>query len=175
MTLTTTRCTLEDLTTLQKISIETYQETFAAYNTIENMTQYLEEAYHLEKLTTELERTDSEFYFIYEHNQLAGYLKINIDAAQTEKMPESSLEVERIYVRSAFKRRGIGQQLISNAIQLAVEKNKKAIWLGVWEHNEPAKRFYTKMGFVQTGAHSFFMGDDEQTDYILTKKIISND
>lgn len=171
MTIKIRSCTLEDLTTLQAISIETYKETFDAFNTIENMRVYLEEAYNTKKLTNELTRTDSDFYFIYVADQLAGYLKVNTGAAQTEEMLEASLEVERIYVRASFKRRGLGNLLIAKAIQLAEDKKKTAIWLGVWEHNEPAKLFYTKMGFVQTGAHSFFMGDDEQTDYILIKQL----
>lgn len=28
-----------------------------------------------------------------------------------------------------------------------------------------------KMGFVQTGAHSFYMGDEEQIDMIMTKTL----
>ena len=36
-----------------------------------------------------------------------------------------------------------------------MEHNKKKIWLGVWEKNENAIAFYKKMGFVQTGVHSF--------------------
>lgn len=174
MTIIITRCTLVDLIPLQKLSIETYKETFDAYNTVENMAIYLDEAYNQKKLSVELSRDDSEFYFIYDNQQLAGYLKINTGEAQTEKMPVGSLEVERIYVRLAFKRRGLGQCLIAKAIQLAEEKKKTTIWLGVWEHNGPAKLFYNKMGFVQTSSHSFFMGDDEQTDDILTKKIANN-
>ncbi|GAY79036.1 negative regulation of sporulation, septation and degradative enzyme [Sporolactobacillus inulinus] len=41
------------------------------------------------------------------------------------------------------------------------------VWLGVWEKNEKAIAFYKKFGFVQNGAHSFYMGDEEQTDFIM--------
>ncbi|WP_039790739.1 GNAT family acetyltransferase, partial [Paenibacillus riograndensis] len=43
--------------------------------------------------------------------------------------------------------------------------------LGVWEKNENAIAFYKKMGFVQTGSHSFYMGDEEQIDIIMTTDI----
>ena len=52
-----------------------------------------------------------------------------------------------------------------------MERNKEKIWLGVWEKNENAIAFYKKMGFVQTGAHSFYMGDEEQMDFIMTKTL----
>ncbi|MNL75746.1 Protease synthase and sporulation negative regulatory protein PAI 1 [compost metagenome] len=55
---------------------------------------------------------------------------------------------------------------------MAMEHSKKKIWLGVWEKNENAIAFYNKMGFVQTGVHSFYMGDEEQMDIIMTKTLI---
>jgi len=59
--------------------------------------------------------------------------------------------------------------LLNKALEMANKENKKMVWLGVWEKNENAINFYKKMGFIQTGAHSFFMGDEEQTDLIMTK------
>ncbi|MNO08194.1 Protease synthase and sporulation negative regulatory protein PAI 1 [compost metagenome] len=56
-------------------------------------------------------------------------------------------------------------------MEIAISQSKKSIWLGVWEKNGNAMDFYKKMGFVQTGAHSFYMGDEEQTDFIMTKAL----
>ena len=83
--------TIEDAPALQEISIETYTDTFGPYNTPENMQAYLVEAYNLEKLQKELANPHSDFYFIFVDNQLAGYMKLNRETAQTEPMgPESS-------------------------------------------------------------------------------------
>ncbi|MDF2902615.1 MAG: spermine/spermidine-N-acetyltransferase PaiA, partial [Bacillus sp. (in: firmicutes)] len=60
------------------------------------------------------------------------------------------------------------------ALEIAIECNKKKVWLGVWEKNENALTFYKKMGFVQSGAHSFYMGDEEQVDFIMTKTTAQN-
>ena len=43
--------------------------------------------------------------------------------------------------------------------------------MGVWEHNERAQRFYKRNGFYQIGAHSFIMGDDDQTDHLMRKDL----
>ncbi|MGP6139244.1 GNAT family N-acetyltransferase [Jeotgalibaca sp. A127] len=165
------KCELKDLEALREISIETFSDTFAADNTPEDLKTYLDRAYNKEQLLTELKNPNSFFYFIYMDGNLAGYLKLNTGLAQTEEMGAESLEVERIYVRTAFKRRGLGKQLIDFAIETARELNKQAIWLGVWEHNDKALAFYKSLGFEQTGAHSFFMGDDEQTDFVMTKRL----
>lgn len=165
------RCTLEDLAELQKISIETFSDTFLDQNEAQNLQDYLNKAYNSDQLKRELENPSSEFYFLYDGTELAGYLKINTDQAQTETIQENALEVERIYIKSNFKRKGLGKKLIYKALELAEEYQKTTIWLGVWEENLGAIVFYQNLGFVQTGAHSFFMGDDEQVDYIMTKRI----
>ncbi|WP_317907031.1 GNAT family N-acetyltransferase, partial [Bacillus subtilis] len=94
------------------------------------------------------------------------------DEAQTEKMGDESLEIERIYIKNEFQKHGLGKYLFNKAMEIAKELNKKKIWLGVWEKNENAIVFYKKMGFVQTGAHSFYMGYEEQTDLIMTKTLL---
>lgn len=171
MTTKLTECTLDDLHELQTISIVTFTETFKDQNSPEHLKAYLDEAYDLDKLKKELKNPSSRFYFIYVDQQVAGYLKLNTDAAQTEPMGADSLEVERIYVKKAFQRYGLGKQLLNKAFEMAVEQNKKRIWLGVWEENANAIAFYRKKGFVQTGSHSFYMGDDEQVDLIMVKTL----
>lgn len=156
---------------LQKLSLQTFNDTFSAQNTPENMEAYVSEAFQVTKLAAELQHPDSAFFFIYTDDQLAGYLKVNVEQAQTEDIAENALEIERIYVDKAFKGRGLGKQLIEKAIAVAQEKGKSSVWLGVWEKNEPAIGFYQKQGFQQVTTHSFWMGDDEQTDLIMVKSL----
>ncbi|OME94716.1 MULTISPECIES: GNAT family N-acetyltransferase [Paenibacillus] len=169
MTLTIRKCTSEDLGLLQDISIETFNETFRDQNSPENMKTYLERAFNINQLAIEVSNTASEFYFIYYNGQIAGYLKVNIHDAQTEMMGNDSLEIERIYIKGQYQKHGLGKFLLNKAMEIAMERNKKSIWLGVWERNENAIAFYKNMGFVQTGAHSFYMGNEEQKDFIMTK------
>jgi diamine N-acetyltransferase len=171
MTINIKKCTLEDLHILQEISYETFNETFNHQNSPENMNAYLEKAFNLNQLEKELSNSSSEFFFIYFNSEVAGYLKINTNDAQTEKLGNESLEIERIYIKNKFQKKGLGKYLINKAIKIAVERNKKKIWLGVWEKNEKAICFYKKIGFVQTDTHSFYMGNEEQTDFIMTKPL----
>lgn len=172
MTMYLKRCTLEDLHQLQEISIETFSDTFKDQNSPENMNAYLDKAYNLEQLIKELSHRSSRFFFVFFNEEIAGYLKVNVKDAQSEEMGEEALEIERIYIKKPFQKHGIGKYLLNKAIEMAEEQGKKKIWLGVWEQNENAIAFYQKMGFVQTGAHSFYMGDEEQTDLIMVKALL---
>lgn len=165
------KCTLQDVRLLQDISIETFNGTFKHQNTPENMKAYLDRAFNLDRLQGELAHPFSEFFLVYIDTEVAGYLKLNTDAAQSEDMGDESLEIERIYIRKEHQKQGLGKYLIHTAIEKAAEKGKRKIWLGVWEKNENAIAFYKKHGFVRTGAHSFYMGDEEQTDFIMTKTL----
>lgn len=167
--MTVKKCSLESASALQKISVETFTETFKDHNSPEHLNAYLEKAYNLDALKQELANPSSHFFFVYWDQEIAGYLKVNMDEAQTEAMGSGSLEVERIYVKKQFQKHGLGKALLNKAFEIALDEKKQAIWLGVWEDNTNAIAFYQKKGFVQTGSHSFFMGDDEQVDLIMTK------
>ncbi len=172
MSIKLSKCSIGDLKKLQEVSIETFNNTFKDHNSPENMTAYLEKAFTEYQLEKELSNKASEFYFIYNNDVIAGYLKVNVNDAQSEPMGDETLEIERIYIRQPFQGRGLGKYLINKAVELAEAQNKSSIWLGVWDKNDNAIGFYKNIGFVQTGAHSFYLGEEEQIDVIMTKILI---
>ncbi|MFV8346908.1 GNAT family N-acetyltransferase [Flavobacterium sp. ZB4P13] len=161
------KATLSDLETIQNISIQTFKETFAAVNTPENIANYIKESFNAEQLTTELNNANSQFYLAYSNTEPVGYLKINFGDAQTETINENALEVHRIYVLQTFHGKNIGQLLLDEVKKIAQRTGVDYIWLGVWEENHRALRFYTKNGFVVFDKHVFTLGNDEQTDLLM--------
>ena len=162
---------IDDLEALRNLSIQTFMETFEEVNTEEDMQKYLDENLSIEKLKTELENVNSEFYFAENNGEILGYLKLNFKDAQTEKLEENHFEIERIYVLKAFLGQKIGQILFDKAIEIGREKNLEYVWLGVWEENHRAKKFYEKNGFEIFGKHDFILGEDVQTDLLMKMKI----
>jgi ribosomal protein S18 acetylase RimI-like enzyme len=158
---------LEDLAALQTIGRKTFAETFEAGNSEENLASYLAEGFSAEKLSAELANTYSHFYFAETNGQVLGYLKVNTGEAQTENQDPSALEIERIYVLQEFHGKEVGQKLYLKALSIAHEQNAPYIWLGVWEKNPRAIRFYEKQGFVEFGEHIFQLGDDAQRDVLM--------
>lgn len=161
------RVTQDDLDQLQKISRQTFSETFSAKNSAEDMKKYLEEELAVEKLTAELSDQNSEFYFATIDNRVVGYLKVNSGLAQTELKDDGGLEIERIYVLKEYHGKRVGQLLYDHAIQMARQMKVDYVWLGVWEENLRAITFYKKNGFVEFDKHVFKLGDDEQTDIMM--------
>ena len=163
--------TLSEILDLQEISRQTFFDTFAEVNTHEDMNHYLEVNLSMEQLTLELSNPSTSFYFAKNGKEILAYLKLNEKKAQTENRDIPSLEIERIYVRKEYQNRGVGQFLLDHSIQITKDKQLKLIWLGVWEHNVSAIRFYERNQFKFFGKHSFMLGSDEQTDLLMELKL----
>ncbi|MFP3831367.1 GNAT family N-acetyltransferase [Chryseobacterium sp. SIMBA_028] len=161
----------KDLEILQNIGIQTFSETFSESNSEEAMKKYLEESFDTEKIKSELSTPDSLFYIAWEEDNPVGYLKVNFGKAQTELQDETSLEIERIYVKKSHHGKKVGQLLYDQALETAKSLHKVYLWLGVWEQNERALSFYRKNGFVEFDKHIFVLGDEEQTDLMMKKMI----
>jgi ribosomal protein S18 acetylase RimI-like enzyme len=87
-------------------------------------------------------------------------------------MGDEAFEIKRIYIRTIFQRKKLGEHLIHKAVEVAKSLNKKRVWLGVWKENYNALAFYKRMRFVPGGSHSFCMGAEKQMDIIMTKTLI---
>ena len=172
MNLSITKVSQNELALLQQMSQATFVAAFAAQNSKANMDAYLQEKMTLEHLTLEWETPGSDFYFARIAQELVGYLKLNTGTAQNEILPESSLEIERIYVDANYQVQKIVQQLLDFAINKAQEQGLDLVWLGVWEHNERARRFYERYGFVNFSKHVFYLGSDKQTDILMQLRIV---
>ncbi|MCM2302303.1 MAG: GNAT family N-acetyltransferase [Flavobacteriaceae bacterium] len=162
---------LNEIDDLQKISRQTFAETFSSDNSSDNMKVYLEQELSSEKLMSELSNINTEFYFAKSAHKVIGYLKLNFGRSQKEIQDEKAVEIERIYVLKEFYGKQIGQKLYDKAIQIARQKNADYVWLGVWEKNPRAIRFYQKNGFIAFDKHLFKLGDDEQTDIMMKLKL----
>ncbi|WP_330745896.1 GNAT family N-acetyltransferase [Chryseobacterium sp. CP-77] len=156
-----------EIVPLQEISKKTFFETFSEDNTQESMNIYLEKSFSKEKLFTELNDQNSEFYFAELDNEVIGYLKLNMGLSQTEDKLDNALEIERIYVLKEFHGKKVGQVLYQKALEIAVQKQVHYIWLGVWEKNDRAIAFYRKNGFKEFDKHIFRLGEEEQTDIMM--------
>ncbi|MGB7841486.1 MAG: GNAT family N-acetyltransferase, partial [Salinimicrobium sp.] len=61
----------------------------------------------------------------------------------------------------------IGQTMLDAVIEMAIQRKMSYLWLGVWEKNEKAIKFYEKNRFKFAGEHEFWLGNDLQTDRIM--------
>lgn len=163
------KVTLKNTDQLRAIGIKTFEDTFGTQNSSAFMAEYLKKSFSKEKVNGEISDKNSEIYFAKINKKIVGYLKVNFDQSQTELKDRNALEIERIYVLKEFLGKKIGQALYKKAIDIANQKNLHYVWLGVWEENQRAIRFYEKNGFLKFDEHIFNLGGDKQTDILMKK------
>jgi len=167
MNLSFDQCTLANLSTLVEISRSTFIRAFKKDNNPNDFSHYVNNAFSVENVKTELLHPNTTFYFAYKENKLVGYFKMNEKDAQNERFSEKSMELERIYVVSKFQGQSIGKDLLNKAINIAKSKEVNFLWLGVWEKNIDAIRFYERYHFKKFGTHPYYIGRDKQMDLLM--------
>jgi diamine N-acetyltransferase len=156
---------------LSKVAKQTFKATFDGTCTKDDMQSFLVQNYNEETLLTELQDENNKYYFATIDNEVVGYMLFaegykNYPAIERKK----ALELKRIYVLATYQGKGIAQTMMDFYINYAKENTYELAWLGVWEHNEKAKAFYAKYGFVNSGfTHDFPIGNTPQTDVWLFK------
>ena len=161
----------EHLDLLRDMSITTFRDTYGAHNTEEDMTHHVATVFHPDRLLGEIADARIGYHIAYLDGTPVGYIRVNFADAQTDVNDPKSLELERIYVLKTFQGRKFGDQLIARTFELAREAGMEYVWLGVWEKNEKAQRFYERMGFTIFGTHYFVLGNDPQKDWLMKKGV----
>jgi GNAT superfamily N-acetyltransferase len=100
----------------------------------------------------------------------AGYIKLLLNQTN-EKLQGTSAEIEKIYVRQAFHGKGVAQQLMQFAIDYCKQLSYNNLYLGVWQENHKALKFYGKVGFKTFDTRTFQLGERLCDDYLLNLEL----
>ena len=161
-----------DLGDLLHMARTAFLQAFTAGNKPENVEAYLAEAFTLSQFEKELANPASTFFVAELEGEIIAYTKVNLVPAQSDVHDPESLEIARLYVLEEHLGSGLGKKLLDTAVDFAKQHQKKYLWLGVWEHNARAIRFYEKNGLRIFGSHPFPFGDEIQTDYLMRLDLV---
>jgi GNAT superfamily N-acetyltransferase len=162
------RATVLDAPSLSAFARRVFHDTFAADNRPEDMAVYLAQAFSPAKQQAELEEARRVCLLMEADGVLIGYASLLDRASHTAVAAAHPVELERFYVDGAWHGRGVAAPLMAAVREVAAGWGGDALWLGVWERNPKAIRFYEKQGFERIGAQTFRLGSDEQLDAVMS-------
>ena len=179
MTITIRPAALGDAPALSRLGATTFRETFEAENTPEDMARYLAEAFTPERQAAEIADPAATVLLAEQsdesgHHELVGYAQVVSGPVPEAVRGPAPVELKRLYVLRAWHGRRVAQALMDAAIEAARARGAQTIWLGVWERNPRAAAFYAKYGFARVGEHTFVLGADRQTDWLLTRPVAAS-
>src|SRR6185312_2146141 len=162
---------ITDAAMVADFSRRTFFESFARYNTEENMRLYLDEQFPRERQIAEVGAPGRIFLLACLEGELVGYASLRESPVPEELKGENAIEIVQLYSDQRMIGKGVGPALMQACLDTARNLGKDWVWLGVWEHNHRAQAFYAKCGFERFGEHIFIVGLDAQTDWWLRKRL----
>ena len=161
----------DQIPAMRQVAIVAYTETFSDSCTPENLKAFLNLAYNQTQLEEEFYEPGSKLYLAFDNDKLVGFLRLRKNDEVKSYLGENTIELQRLYVLKIAQGKSAGRLLMEQALKYAITNSFDWIWLGVWEKNFKAQKFYTSLGFNQFAEHTFWVGDDPQVDWLLKKKL----
>lgn len=167
------RATVQDAEVVAPLAVNIFNDTFAdnPLNKPEDMRDYIAEFLSVDAFRKDLADENSTFFVAETDDKIIGYAKLAENSTEECVSDKNPIELSKLYVSHAFHGQGIAQSLMEKCLTDAVDKNYRTMWLGVWEFNYRAQKFYEKLGFKKVGTHIFQLGSDPQTDWVMEKKL----
>jgi ribosomal protein S18 acetylase RimI-like enzyme len=163
------RATLEDTDALSRIGRETFVETFGHLYPAEDLTDFLEQAYGLERTKADLADPDKASWIVEADGKVVGYALAGPSALPHPDVAPRDGELKRLYVRKALQGSGTGSRLLAQALDWLEARGCKRIWIGVWSQNHGAQRLYSRVGFKKVGEYEFPVGRVRDQEFILVR------
>jgi ribosomal protein S18 acetylase RimI-like enzyme len=166
-------CNHKDIDALVALGIKTFRDTFDEYNTPQNMIRYINDTFTRKITEHEMSQPGTAFFLAFDGRKPVGYAKLRSSNPPADLNSTSALEIERLYAHRDYIGKRVGHMLMQTCLAHARKKGIRTLWLGVWEHNARAIAFYEKNGFQRFGHHTFMLGDDAQTDWLMKRDLLS--
>jgi len=160
-----------DTAVLSRLGRKTFVETYGEKNTAKNMDKYLKASFSKKSIADQLEDQKNFFLIVKKKDKAVGYAKLRENNQPFHDKKVKVVELERIYVLKEHQGAGIGKALLDKCMAFARLRSYPVMWLGVWEKNLKALKFYQNLGFVVFGSHEFELGNDTQNDYLMKKDV----
>ena len=169
--MTVRRATPADAELLSELAYKIFLDTFGPQNKPEDLEKHAKRSYSREIQLREL--TDPSLtYFIAEvDGQAAGFAMIGEAKSAAFLKHDEPIELFRFYVDKEWHGKGVAAPMMDVCYAEARARGGKTICLSVWEHNPRAIRFYEKIGYQKAGTHPYILGEDVQTDWVMTKEV----
>ena len=163
--------TTQDAAGLSTLAERTFRDAFAADNTAADMDAYCASAFGVDIQSRELSDPATLTLVVEDDGSLVGYVQLVLRPAPPSVRGRHPIELKRFYVDKTFHGSSMAPALMRAAEDSARACGADVVWLGVWERNPRAIRFYQKSGFQAVGEQIFTVGADPQRDLVMSRVI----
>ncbi len=159
-----------DAAAIAHLGAQTFSETFGHLYKPEDLSLFLEGSHSIasyEKLIDDPEAT----LWAAKTNagEYVGYSVVSACGLPVPNMPENSGELMRFYVYADYQGGGLGNQMLSLALD-QMDKQFTHHFLSVYAENFGAQRLYARYGFEIIHQYHYMVGNHADPEYIMQRK-----
>ena len=140
------KVTINHISELQRVCTDSYSQIFADHWTKNGLELYLEREFGTNRLKSELNDADYQYFFIKKGLENIGFIKVN-NKSSSELSELDNCELDKIYILPEYSGMGIGKMAMTEIIKQVRKKGKNIFFLCVIDTNKNAIAFYEKLGF----------------------------
>ena len=171
MNLSIRQADVADTNIICALGVTTFYEAYFEQDESSDLADYVLESFSQAQIEVEINNADSTFFIAELNGKAVGYAKLRENSTIDCLKNENAIELHRIYILERAKGKGVGVNLLNRCFETARAKGYETMWLGVWERNAAAIRFYEKIGFAKVGELQFPYGKTVGTNYVLKIKL----
>ncbi len=161
------RATVADLAAFGEFSRRTFSGTYGPFQVPERMARHLDERLNDRLLGEELADSARTVLALAFGDEWAAYAMLRRDQHPDDVVAVRPVEIERFYVDPAWHGQGLAAPLMAATLAAARQDGHDVAWLGVWERNPRAIRFYERQGFRIAGRHTYVFDGTPEDDHLM--------
>ena len=166
------RASPDDAALLASMGQRTFVDSFGPFNPPADIDAYVATHFSAAQAAAELRDPAVTILLLFEDESAIGYAKLLAGETPPTVHGPAPVELARIYLEQHAIGKGHGSGLLQACLDAASRDGFETIWLGVWQHNERAIRFYERWGFRRVGELTFILGSQRQTDFVMERPVV---
>ncbi|MFM7079959.1 MAG: N-acetyltransferase family protein [Bacteroidota bacterium] len=162
----------DDFEMLSDLGRRAFQEAFGQFNDPGDMQAYLDLSFDPQRIKSQLRDPEVLYLMAFYQGTAVGYAKLIRNSKTANAMQDfKQMQMERIYALGAYVGKKIGKSLMLESLRIAKAEGFDYMWLGVWQENQRAIKFYKDFGFEIIGVKQFVIGNEVNDDYVMGLKL----
>jgi GNAT superfamily N-acetyltransferase len=148
----------QDAQALAEFAAKAFSDTYRELDDATDIASYVAEHFNAPAVSNVLRDPACTTLLAESAKRIAGYAVLKRAEAPRCVTGPSPIELARLYLGVEFMGQGFGAQLMRAVHAEARRLGGETLWLGVYDRNVHAVRFYERFGFRRAGNKEFLFG-----------------
>lgn len=171
MPITLRLATPEDAVPLAGFAAQAFADTYRELSDAQEIADYVAEHFRPEVMVGVIADAHCTTLLAWVGERLAGYAIVKAEPAPACVTGPAPLKLWRLYLGEGFIGQGLGARLMTAAHAEARRRGAQTLWLGVYDRNVRAVRFYERFGFAKVGGQEFLFGGQIYVDPVYAAPV----